>query len=84
MTAIVAIYLYGLAVGLLLFMLRQHQRGECELLSVRNFALLGFIVFQLASSGTALWTDTFGHFGLANPGWIGLQFSIMVTISYQS
>ena len=80
MTAVLAIYLYGLAVGLLVFMLRQHQRGQCELLSVRNFALLGFIVFQLTSSGTALWTGTYGAFRLANPAWIGLQFSVMLTI----
>ncbi len=80
MTAVLAIYLYGLAVGLLVFMLRQHQRGQCELLSVRNFAILGFIVFQLTSSGTALWTGTYGAFHLANPAWIGLQFSVMLTI----
>lgn len=80
MTVVLAIYLYGLAVGLLVFMLRQHQRGQCELLSVRNFAVLGFILFQLTSGGTALLTGTYGAFHLANPAWIGLQFSVMLTI----
>ncbi len=80
MTAALAIFLYGLAIGLLVFMVRQHQRGQCELLSVRNFAFLGLIVFQLASSGTALWTESYGAFHLTNPGWIGLQFCAMLTI----
>lgn len=80
MTAVLGIYLYALAVGLLVFMLRQHQRGQCELLCVRNFAILGIIVFQLGSSGSALWTGDYRAFHLTNPAWIGLQFSVMMTV----
>lgn len=80
MTAVLAIYLYGLAVGLLVFMVRQHQRGQCELICIRNFAFLGFIVFQLTNSGTALWTGSYGAFQLGNPSWVGLQFAAMTTI----
>jgi hypothetical protein len=80
MTTLIAIYLFGLAAALVFMMLRQHMRGTHELPSLRNFALAGFILFQLTSGATAMFGAGWGGFYLAQPGWTGLTFAVMASV----
>jgi hypothetical protein len=80
MTTIVAIYLLLLTVVVVALVFRDHRRGTCELLSVRNVALSGFIVFQLTSGGVALLTGNHGRIRLAQPGWTSIEFAAMATV----
>jgi hypothetical protein len=80
MTTLLATYLFGLAAAVVLMMLRQHMRGTHELLSLRNFALVGFVLFQLTSGATGLFEVTWGGFHLSNGIWTGLEFSAMVSV----
>jgi len=80
MAIIVVIFLFGLAAALILMMLRQHMRGTHELLSLRNIALVGFILFQLTSGATGLFEIAWGGFHLSRPAWTGVEFSAMVSV----
>lgn len=80
MTLMIGLYLFGLAGLLLLMMLWQRLRGTCELISVRNFAFLGLIVFQITSVGFRMFTGQFAPFVISQPGKMGLIFAIEVTI----
>ena len=80
MTMLIAIYLFGLAAALVVMMLRQHMRGTHELLSLRNFALVGFIHFQLTSGAMGLFEVTWGGFYLSNHVRTGLEFTAMVSV----
>lgn len=76
----VACYLILLAVIVLIVMMRDHLRGQVELLSIRNFALLGFIVFQLTSGAIVLYRDYDPKYPLYDPAGTGLVFAIQSTL----
>jgi hypothetical protein len=59
MTALLAVLLLLLAGVLLIMMVVQAARGISDLFTVRNFFLLGFILFQLTSPAMSLWTDRY-------------------------
>ncbi len=80
MSVLIAIYLYATALVLLAVMLRQHHTGQCPLLSIRNIALMGFIVFQVTSGAMALTVTGFSHFYVENPDVTGLLFAVQVTV----
>lgn len=80
MPVLIAIYLYITAIVLLAVMIRQHHTGQCPLLSIRNVALVGFIVFQVTSGAMALTTTGFGHFYVSDPELTGLLFAVQVTV----
>jgi hypothetical protein len=80
MTIVVAIYLLLLAIVVVALIFRDYNRGTCELLSVRNAALAGFVVFQLTSGGVALLTGNHGRIRLTEPGWTSIQFAAMATV----
>ncbi len=80
MTTLLGIYLFVLAIGLVVMMFVQHQRGTCEMLSIRNVALLGFIVFQVTSGASALIWNDYGRRAPHNPLVTGIEFTAMTTV----
>ena len=80
MTTLIAMFLVLLSIGLIWIMLRDHRRGTCELLSCRNLALVGLILFQLTSAAYSLYSGDHSHFYIAEPARTGLVFSAMVVV----
>lgn len=60
-------------VGLILY---QAWRGTVDLLSVRNFVLLGFIIFQLVSGAASLWSDQYGDVNVTDQPRVGVIFTL--------
>lgn len=81
MTTLVGIYLLVAAFALVLVMLRDHARGTVELLSVRNVAIVGFILFQLTSAAVALFDlEIDYYFHLDRPVETALTYAAMVSV----
>lgn len=76
----ISIYLFGLALVIVFKIAWDHYRGRVELLSVRNLALVGLIIFQVTSAALRLWQDRFDPFLLAEPTRAGLEFAFWVTL----
>jgi len=80
MTKLLAVYLVSLGVVLALFMLYQGWRRTQEILSLRNFALLGFIIFQLTSGAIPLWMNWNNRYRLQDWESAGVTFAAMATV----
>lgn len=80
MTTAVAFYLLFLAAILVIVMLRDHVRGRTELFSIRNFAILGFIVFQLTSASIALFRNYEPYYALQDPEGTALVYAARCTV----
>ena len=80
MQTAIALYLILLSGVLGVVMIRDHIRGRVELLSVRNFALLGFIVFQLTSAAIPLLQPYVSRFPLTDVGGVALSYAARCTI----
>jgi hypothetical protein len=81
LTTLVGIYLLVAAFALVLVMLRDHARGTVELLSVRNVAIVGFILFQLTSAAVALFDlEIDYYFHLDRPVETALTYAAMVSV----
>ncbi len=81
MTSLIGAYLLVVAVALVLVMLRDHARGTVELLSVRNIAIAGFILFQLTSASVALFNlelDYYYH--LNEPVQTAITYAAMLSV----
>lgn len=76
----VSIYLFLLALAIVLKMAWDHYRGRVELLSIRNLALVGLIIFQVTSAALRLWQDRFDPFLVADPAAVGIQFAFWATV----
>lgn len=74
-----ALYLFALAIFLVAFVIYEHVQGKCHLLSVRNVAILGFILFQVTSGATALYYDAWGRLFLSNPAATGALYALWAT-----
>lgn len=81
MTAI-GIYLFAFATIIILMMAVQYLRGTHDLLSVRNFALLGLIVFQVTSVGIRMFTNDFSPLRLWNPATAAAEFTLWITLFF--
>jgi len=79
MTTLLAIYLIVLSLVLVWIVFRDHRSGLCELLSCRNLALLGLILFQLSSVAYSLLANDYSHYAVYNPAKSGLIFCAMIT-----
>ncbi|MBL1218290.1 MAG: hypothetical protein D8M59_12440 [Planctomycetes bacterium] len=75
-----AIYLFGLSALLIIIMFRQHAKGTRDLLSIRNFAIVGFIIFQLTSTALRLYWGRFERYPIWDPEGTALQLSAMATV----
>ncbi|MCP3902660.1 MAG: hypothetical protein GY715_03410 [Planctomycetes bacterium] len=80
MLFLISAYLLAIAVWLIYVMIRDHVRGTCEFLSIRNIVVGGFILFQLTSPAIALTTGDYGRRPVEDPIAAGLEFAVMVTI----
>jgi len=80
MTTLLAMTLVLMALALVAIMFRDHKRGTCELLSCRNIALVGLILFQLGSCAYSLFTGDNSVFRINNLVWTGFQFVVMAAI----
>ncbi len=80
MTLLLAGYFYVLAALVAGLMIRQYARGAHDLLSLRNVALAGFIVFQLTSAAQVMNLNGAGPFALQNPVGTGVVYAIWSTV----
>ncbi len=80
MTTMLAMTLVLMAIAVVAIMFRDHRRGDCELLSCRNMALVGLILFQLSSCAYSLYTGDHSNFYISNPVRTGFQFVAMIAI----
>lgn len=75
-----AIYLFTLSALLVFIMIRQHVKGTRDLLSIRNLAILGFVIFQLTSTALRLYWGRFERYPIYKPEGTALQLSAMATV----
>lgn len=76
----IAFYLLALAGAISLALYRQYARGEAELVSFRNIAILGFIYFHLWSGVYPMVTgDTLGY-PVEDLTMTGLKYAAMATV----
>lgn len=80
MQHLIAFYLLAAALLVVFVMMRDSIRGRVDLVSIRNFALVGFIVFQLTSGAIALISDGSGRFGLEDLTGTGVDFAARCTV----
>ncbi len=80
MASLIAVILVFMAMALVAVMLFQGLSGKVELLSVRNFFLLGFIVFQLISGALGITGPQTRDFGLVGMPGTAILYFFMVTI----
>jgi hypothetical protein len=78
MAYFIGILLYVTGAGMFVLMLVQHMRGVHPILSLRNFALLGLIIYQFYSSAKSLVSGDHGDFHLLSPGMTSLTFAAML------
>jgi hypothetical protein len=78
-TQLLALYMLFLAAATFGVMLYQQTTGKHGLLTLRNFALVGFIVFQLTGSFGALWVGRDSRYNL---DWeaVGLEYALYATV----
>ncbi|MFG0306607.1 MAG: hypothetical protein ACF8Q5_10400 [Phycisphaerales bacterium JB040] len=82
MMILLGLYLFTLAGFVALLMVWQHASGRHEILSLRNIALVGLILFQITSVGLRMINENYDYFRLQDPGAAGLEFAAFVTIFF--
>ncbi|QYK47736.1 MAG: oligosaccharide repeat unit polymerase [Phycisphaeraceae bacterium] len=80
MTVAVATYLLFLSLLLGLLMMRDHIKGRVELLSIRNFGLAGFIIFQLTSASLALYREYQPLYPLTDTAGTAVKYAAFCTV----
>lgn len=81
MTILIGIYLLMLSLVIVGVCLTQAMRGTVNVLSLRNFFAMGFLMFQTVSGTWSLFTDDYGgDLFVSDPVTNGVIFAIMCTI----
>lgn len=80
MAPIVGYYLFALSVALLGVMVWQSRQQRCELFSIRNVALAGFIVFQMTSAAIHMISGDYVLMRISDPDSVAVTYAIMVTV----
>ena len=80
MTTLTAMYLGFLSVAVALYIMVRYLSGKDELLSMRNFFLAGFIIFQLTSGIDPMLNEYNGRYSLSNWDSTSLTYCAMVTV----
>ncbi|MCH9057726.1 MAG: hypothetical protein IIB55_03755 [Planctomycetes bacterium] len=80
MMLLLTIFHVLLAGGVGLLVLVQAFRQRTDLISLRNFFLLGFVIFQLISAALSFRTGDFGDFPVFNPSTTGLIYSALISV----
>ncbi|MEZ6242468.1 MAG: O-antigen polymerase [Phycisphaerales bacterium] len=79
MQTVLAAYLFILAIAVLAYMVAGYLRGRDDMLSLRNFFLLGFVIFQLTSAAVALKTGITMPYGVQDLTATGSIYCVWVT-----
>lgn len=79
MHLVAAAYLFILALGVLAYMGFGYVQGKSDLLSLRNFALLGLVIFQLTSAAMALYTGMTLPYVFEDLVGVGLEYCVWIT-----
>lgn len=80
MNTVLTILLGLLACGVVGLMTAGYLRSKTDLLSVRNFFLVGFILFQLTSAMFPLETGNFVNYAISDPVATGAKFTLWAAI----
>lgn len=80
MADLLGTFLILLAPALMLLMLLQQIRGTHPLMSLRNYAIVGAIIYIVISPGRALITEYFGNYPVTNPVAAGLEYTVLLLI----
>ena len=80
MTTILGFILFGIAIWLVWLMFHQHNKGEVELFSVRNVAILGFIIFQCTSTALTLFSGDYWNYVVNEPAKTGFMYVCFVLL----
>ena len=75
-----ALYLWSLLLLIVVVMIRDHMRRRVDVLSWRNFFLLGLGLFQFHSGARSLWDNEFDQFPIDDPVGSGFEFILMSTV----
>jgi hypothetical protein len=80
MLFLIGLYMCLVAIVLVWKMWHDHTTGEVEIVSVRNVAIVGFILFQCTSAAVSLFTGIFEPYVMSAPEWSALEYAGMVTL----
>ena len=81
MESLAEIFLVLLSLALVLYVLIDYLRGRTELVSIRNVAIGGFVLFQTLSAALWLIDDKYQlRYFLLDPGATGMKFAVACTI----
>lgn len=80
MPLLIACYLWGLSLWVLWKMFRDFQRRTHDLLTLRNFFLLGYVIFQLSSAAGSLAAERYEPFAVTFPVSAGATFAVWSTV----
>jgi hypothetical protein len=80
MEFLIGLYMIGVALVLVWKIWHDYTTGEVELVSMRNVAVLGFILFQCTSATLSLWYQNYEPYFLNSPGFTALEFAGMSTL----
>ncbi len=90
MAAILSFIFFVLALGVVVMMITQWLRGTHDIFTLRNFFLIGFVIFQLVSGGLSMATLTWGDVYVDQPVRTGtiylfacVTFLVLFCWSYQ-
>jgi len=79
LTLLVGIILIAISAVLLIASVWQHASGKTDLVSLRNIAIIGFIVFQLSSVSIRMFNPYYAsNFKLTQAGSSGFEFTVLV------
>jgi hypothetical protein len=75
------IYLILLSIALIAFVVIDYLRGRSDLVTIRNVAIGGFVLFQTASGALWLLDDRYTtRYFLLDPGATGMKFAVASTV----
>ncbi|TVQ32395.1 MAG: hypothetical protein EA376_05870 [Phycisphaeraceae bacterium] len=80
MVPLITILMVLLTIALCVMMLKQYVSGSHDLLSLRNFFLMGFIVFQLTSAIVLLRTQVYGSLTIQDLPATATKYAVMVLL----
>ncbi len=80
MESLLAYFLCVVALCVGGYVLVQAARGTTDIFSVRNFFLLGFVVFQLTSGSLTLWTGYYDAVQCSDYATAGALYTVMVLV----
>lgn len=80
MTTLLGLFMLVLAVLVATMVVVQSRRGTVDLFSVRNFFLLGFIVFQITSATITFWTGYYDALVCSDYGKVGLVYTLVLLL----